>query len=718
MSQFNFKDTISLATGKFLNFQDINNVRKDIIGIGSGNTLFVRNGGGDIIVNDGSDSKTLINTNNSEPVVVGSKLSIGTTVASNLITLANNNFIGMSTKDGYIGIVAGDSPSSTSGSRITLFGDNNGQLSLAAGPTGSIKMITSNATRLEVFSSGDVSISPDGTNQRIVVSDNTFDINTEDTLFHSVKNATCVTSGGAVTVKGGASIQKDLYVGGVLYVDDLASFKMSSDIMSTAQLLLRDTTDAVSVSQGGSLTISGGAAIQKTMFVGGNIAMSKNTFRFSGGTTHLVDEVSGANIEGLLFDQVLVRSFTASIGIRVILSTFERQYMSVTLSGTQSGTTSSGWLSTVHSMGDSLPYTFSLAVSNGKAQVRYTSGGVTNFSSISFTYVVDCITNITETVTLPTPADTSTFNIYPDGIQPHGLIRFDADGGTIISDDTFTFDTTDMVIKGNIVPYSNVSYNLGSPTNKWNDLFLSGSTIYLGETRISSENQSIRFVSTKTTDPCPVSMRVDGNVICGLGHLIASDERLKTQIQEVNTRKSLDVLRELCPKEFKYTSDLEHKKVGFVAQDVEKVFPDAVRQTKTSNCLITRGCISGDVLTIDEDVIDYKQYGNQSVTVCCEGDGHDMYITILEKIQHKTFRIIPMGRVDGQVSVKVTYVTETKHLDAESIYAVAVSAVKELDAQFQTERRQHLETQRKLKSLEKRLEDALEYIRSSIQRWS
>ena len=43
-------------------------------------------------------------------------------------------------------------------------------------------------------------------------------------------------------------------------------------------------------------------------------------------------------------------------------------------------------------------------------------------------------------------------------------------------------------ITGNLIPSANVTYNLGSPTQRWKDLYLSNSTIYLGETPFSSAN--------------------------------------------------------------------------------------------------------------------------------------------------------------------------------------------------------------------------------------
>jgi alpha-tubulin suppressor-like RCC1 family protein len=46
---------------------------------------------------------------------------------------------------------------------------------------------------------------------------------------------------------------------------------------------------------------------------------------------------------------------------------------------------------------------------------------------------------------------------------------------------------TNVVVTGNVVPSSNITYNLGTPEYKWKDLYLSGSTIYLGGTILSSD---------------------------------------------------------------------------------------------------------------------------------------------------------------------------------------------------------------------------------------
>lgn len=55
---------------------------------------------------------------------------------------------------------------------------------------------------------------------------------------------------------------------------------------------------------------------------------------------------------------------------------------------------------------------------------------------------------------------------------------------TNITDGTSTF--------GNLIPSANVTYSLGSPTEQWKDLYLSGSTIYLGGAELSVSGGSIQ----------------------------------------------------------------------------------------------------------------------------------------------------------------------------------------------------------------------------------
>ena len=60
---------------------------------------------------------------------------------------------------------------------------------------------------------------------------------------------------------------------------------------------------------------------------------------------------------------------------------------------------------------------------------------------------------------------------------------------------TAVFAATNTTFKGNLLPAANVTYNLGSATQAWNDLYLSGNTVYLNNATISSNATALVFTN-------------------------------------------------------------------------------------------------------------------------------------------------------------------------------------------------------------------------------
>jgi len=62
-----------------------------------------------------------------------------------------------------------------------------------------------------------------------------------------------------------------------------------------------------------------------------------------------------------------------------------------------------------------------------------------------------------------------------------------------------------VIVAGDIIPTSNLAYNLGNPDYKWKDLYLSGSTIFLGETIVSSDkDQGTLVIKNSSNEIAPV----------------------------------------------------------------------------------------------------------------------------------------------------------------------------------------------------------------------
>ncbi len=65
-----------------------------------------------------------------------------------------------------------------------------------------------------------------------------------------------------------------------------------------------------------------------------------------------------------------------------------------------------------------------------------------------------------------------------------------------------------LEVSGNITPDANVTYDLGNNTNRFNDLYLSGTTIYVGDQQITSNASGISFTGETTSS----NIRLTGNI--------------------------------------------------------------------------------------------------------------------------------------------------------------------------------------------------------------
>ena len=68
-------------------------------------------------------------------------------------------------------------------------------------------------------------------------------------------------------------------------------------------------------------------------------------------------------------------------------------------------------------------------------------------------------------------------------------LKFNSSGGNI---------TGDTNITGNFIPSTDITYNLGSASKRWKDLFLSGNTINLGDATLSASGSSIQLPASSS----------------------------------------------------------------------------------------------------------------------------------------------------------------------------------------------------------------------------
>lgn len=98
------------------------------------------------------------------------------------------------------------------------------------------------------------------------------------------QNSSSRTSGGALTVAGGAAINGDVYIGGQLYgVNDTTLLNLrllstepstnfsSGALVSYGGISIKHTSNVVNSSNGGALSVAGGVAVNKDMKIGGDL---------------------------------------------------------------------------------------------------------------------------------------------------------------------------------------------------------------------------------------------------------------------------------------------------------------------------------------------------------------------------------------------------------------------------------------------------------------
>jgi len=104
----------------------------------------------------------------------------------------------------------------------------------------------------------------------------------------------------------------------------------------------------------------------------------------------------------------------------------------------------------------------------------------------------------------------------------NGIITADGFKGSLFADDSnllidgvlgsFQLDGT---VRSNIVPFSSEIYDLGSPTNKFRDLYLSGNSLYLGDAQITANGTAVNLPAGSTIGGSSIASSVGDGLFEG-----------------------------------------------------------------------------------------------------------------------------------------------------------------------------------------------------------
>jgi hypothetical protein len=201
------------------------------------------------------------------------------------------------------------------------------------------------------------------------------------------------------------------------------------------------------------------------------------------------------------------------------------------------------------------------------------------------------------------------------------------------------------------------------------------------------------------------------NYLEAQGVLVTSDERIKTNIKDIEDDKALQELRLLCPKTYSYKDTFirgDTETIGFIAQEVQKVLPRAVTTGTKSIPNILKPAIAhykennifdlsfsvpidSDITLTSDSTIELNVNGNtiEAKVVSYTND-------IIEITTENTDQI-----KDGDKVVIYGEIVDDFHfLDKNAIFTVATAALQEVDRQLQAEKA-------KVATLESQLTDVL-----------
>jgi hypothetical protein len=229
MSAYTFKDNLIMQNNLGIGYLDSTGVsRANVIRVNTGTTYISASCSGPLYINNGITNATLfMNMSGGNPTIIRSRLGVGFETSTEItadITVNKGGFIGTNTTvaNSFLGISSGYDMTSAAGSRITLYGNvatgSSGTLELYTGNNtqGSFKIFTgTESLKMQINNSGSSFFTPNGSNIVLSVKETIGSFNVP-LLVADTTQSIGVGTGGSLTVNGGASITKDLYVGGTM----------------------------------------------------------------------------------------------------------------------------------------------------------------------------------------------------------------------------------------------------------------------------------------------------------------------------------------------------------------------------------------------------------------------------------------------------------------------------------------------------------------------
>lgn len=193
------------------------------------------------------------------------------------------------------------------------------------------------------------------------------------------------------------------------------------------------------------------------------------------------------------------------------------------------------------------------------------------------------------------------------------------------------------------------------------------------------------------TYAAPVSIRADGWIATGNGLVVYSDKRIKRDAQASITTEDLDDIQKLKVTNYRMIDPADGGtawRKGFIAQELEKVIPGAVSQSKefVPNLFASATAVQFDsvaktlALTLTKD---HELKAGDRVRLHIDGQRQDL--EVLKAASASTFVVKNCEKAPEKVFVFGKEVSDFRTVDYDRVFTTAVGALQELKREKDTE---------------------------------
>jgi hypothetical protein len=302
-------------------------------------------------------------------------------------------------------------------------------------------------------------------------------ITTANTVRFTGANTATSTTSGALNVTGGISTPGNVY---------------ANAFYTVSGLYWAGNNNIINI--GGSGSAPTGASGQIQYNQGGSLAAA-NLIYYSGNNTIVANSgISSANTTSGAFQVVG--------GIGVTGNLWAGNVWSTSLY-TNSGVFWSGNLQPIY-LGNVLSAN-NLIFTNSTTNTLQVNGGANIGNLLTVGNTITATGNIVAASGTTSTSTTTGALVVVGGAGVSGNLNI---GGTV-------------TVSGNVLPSANVTYNLGSPTQRFGSLYLSGNTIYIGSATIGSAN-GVLTLTTETGGSFSVTGSIAGQGTGTFGNILAN----------------------------------------------------------------------------------------------------------------------------------------------------------------------------------------------------